>query len=164
MTINDRVRMVRNELHMNQTEFGERLDVAQTYLTNIETGKRSLTEKLTKLICYEFNVSEQWLRTGEGEMFARSDASEIDNLVSRYHLRPLEKTVLETFVKLPEGYRDGVLEYIKSIVAAVVKEDGDEYRDIVDQQAEHENQTLRDNPAFTLPDEASPDDKKEARA
>lgn len=160
----DRLKALRSKLKITQFEMADKANIGRSTYAMFETGDRVPKDIHISAICFVTGASEQWLRTGEGEMFARSDASEIDNLVSRYHLRPLEKTVLETFVKLPEGYRDGVLEYIKSIVAAVVKEDGDEYRDIVDQQAEHENQTLRDNPAFALPDEASPDDKKEARA
>ena len=38
-------------------------------MSNLENGHRNLTEQMTKSICREFNVSDEWLRTGEGEMF-----------------------------------------------------------------------------------------------
>ena len=66
MTINERVKMVRKELGLNQTDFGKRIAIAQGYLTNVENGRRDVTEKTIRLICLEFNVSENWLRTGEG--------------------------------------------------------------------------------------------------
>lgn len=68
-----RVRELRKSICMNQTEFGNKIDVAQSYLTNIETAKRPVTDKIFKLICLQpWNgkfVNENWLRTGEGEMF-----------------------------------------------------------------------------------------------
>ena len=55
---------------MTQTEFGEKIEVAQGYLTNIETAKRPATEKIIKIILLQTwngkNVNEPWLRTGQG--------------------------------------------------------------------------------------------------
>ena len=44
MTINERVRELRKELNMNQTEFGKKIALSQNHLTGIETGKRSVTD------------------------------------------------------------------------------------------------------------------------
>ena len=74
MTINERVRALRKELGMNQTEFGERIAISQNHLTGIETGKRAVTDRTIKLICIEFNVSEEWLRTGNGPMYSAEDS------------------------------------------------------------------------------------------
>jgi hypothetical protein len=38
----------------------------------IELGKIALIDKNIKLICVTFNVNEQWLRTGQGEIFGAS--------------------------------------------------------------------------------------------
>lgn len=69
MSINERIKTLRKALKLTQTEFGERVAIAQGHLTNIETGKREVTDKNVKIICLEFNVSENWLRNGEGDMF-----------------------------------------------------------------------------------------------
>lgn len=73
MTINERVRELRKELNMNQTEFGKKIVLSQNHLTGIETGKRSVTDRTIKLLCTEFNVSEDWLRTGKEPMFVEID-------------------------------------------------------------------------------------------
>ncbi len=73
MTINERVRELRKELNMNQTEFGKKIALSQNHLTGIETGKRSVTDRTIKLLCTEFNVSEDWLRTGKEPMFVEID-------------------------------------------------------------------------------------------
>ena len=43
----------------------------QNSIAIIESGKRDTSEQTIMAICREFNVNETWLRTGEGEMFAR---------------------------------------------------------------------------------------------
>lgn len=68
-----RIKLLRAEIGMTQTDFGERIEVAQGYLTNIETAKRPATEKIIKLILLQSwngkKINEDWLRTGTGEIF-----------------------------------------------------------------------------------------------
>ena len=54
---------------MTLEKFGEPLGVGKTAISNIEKGNRNLTDQMAISICREFNVNENWLRTGEGEMF-----------------------------------------------------------------------------------------------
>jgi len=73
VTINERVRELRKELGMNQTEFGEKIALTQSHLAGIENEKRAVTDRTIKLLCTEFNVSEDWLRTGKEPMFVEID-------------------------------------------------------------------------------------------
>ena len=41
----------------------------------MESGENSPSDQTIALICKEFNVNEDWLRTGEGEMFKEKDGS-----------------------------------------------------------------------------------------
>lgn len=73
-----RIKTLRNKVGLTQKEFGQRIEVAQGYLTNIETAKRPATEKIIKIILLQswggLKVNESWLRTGEGgdaNMFER---------------------------------------------------------------------------------------------
>lgn len=68
----NRIRTVRKALAMNQTEFARQLGLTQTSLSMIESGRNTITDKNVKLICTTFNISEHWLRTGDGEMFSAS--------------------------------------------------------------------------------------------
>ena len=67
-----RLKELRNALHINQTEFARRLGISQTAYSMIESGRRPLSEKYIRLMVTLFRVSESWLRTGEGDMFADS--------------------------------------------------------------------------------------------
>lgn len=68
MTVNDRIKEVRKNSGLSQTDFAERLGTTRGVITNLEGGKTTPNDPFVKLICREFNVSEAWLRAGEGEM------------------------------------------------------------------------------------------------
>lgn len=69
MTQGERIRALRTSLGLSLEAFGEKLGVTRAAMSNIERGQRNLTDQMAKSICREFNVSERWLRTGEGKMF-----------------------------------------------------------------------------------------------
>ena len=72
----DRIKLLRKELKLNQTDFGERIGVKQASVAGYEAGIRTPLDAVITSICREFNVNEDWLRTGKGEMFlpmTRSD-------------------------------------------------------------------------------------------
>ena len=71
MTQGERIRDLRTSLGLSLEAFGEKLGVTRAAMSNIERGQRNLTDQMAKSICREFNVSERWLRTGEGEMFLK---------------------------------------------------------------------------------------------
>ena len=72
-TVNERLKSLRISLGMNQKDFGERIEVAQTYLSQIEKGDRHVTDKISKIVCLQNwngkSVNEEWFLTGNGEMF-----------------------------------------------------------------------------------------------
>lgn len=67
--MNERLKLLRRELQLNQTEFGNRLGLKQSAVANYENGTRQPLDTVITSICREFGVNEEWLRTGEGEMF-----------------------------------------------------------------------------------------------
>lgn len=80
MTVNERIKYLRTELLKNKQgkkmtleEFGDRLSVGKTAISKIETGENNVSDRMIKQISIEFNVSEVWLRDGEGEPFLTMD-------------------------------------------------------------------------------------------
>ena len=71
-----RIIELRTELNISQEELGERIGLSRSGVSNIEKGKRALNDRHIKLICSEFNVSEKWLRTGEGDMLVHQTRDE----------------------------------------------------------------------------------------
>ncbi len=64
----NRIKQIRKESGLTQVEFGEKIGVKGNTVTNYETGLRNPTDAVLLSICREFNISEEWLRTGNGEM------------------------------------------------------------------------------------------------
>ena len=69
MSENERIKEVRSALGLTQDKFGARLGVGKTAISKIEKEERGVTDQLRLAVCREFRVSEDWLRTGEGDMF-----------------------------------------------------------------------------------------------
>lgn len=74
--MNERIKELRKTLDLTQSEFAERIGSSQNTLANYEIGRRNPSSSVINNICKEFNVNEQWLRTGEGEMFIELDMDE----------------------------------------------------------------------------------------
>lgn len=64
-----RLRLIRKALGMTQEQLAQRLGVGKTALSMIETGKARLSNRNKSFLIQEFNVSPEWLESGEGEMF-----------------------------------------------------------------------------------------------
>ena len=69
LTQGERVKELRKSLNYTLDKFGGKLGVQKSAISKIEKGENNLTDQMLLSICREFSVSEEWLRTGEGEMF-----------------------------------------------------------------------------------------------
>lgn len=65
----DRLKELRKELGLTQEKFAERLRMKRNTIATYEIGRNEPIDAVISLICKEYNVNEEWLRTGEGEMF-----------------------------------------------------------------------------------------------
>lgn len=66
----------------------------------IEQGRCTLTEQNISLICLAFGVSEEWLRTGTGEMFCKKGTPGSKELLDTYReLYPENQKLVLTMVK-----------------------------------------------------------------
>lgn len=65
----ERVKELRTVLGLSGEKFGEKIGVKRSAISDIERGRNNLSEQNILAICREFNVNEDWLRTGSGEMF-----------------------------------------------------------------------------------------------
>ena len=67
--MNKRIYELRKFLGLTLEKFGERLGVTKVTISRIENGVNNVTDHMFKSICREFNVNEEWLRYGTGDMF-----------------------------------------------------------------------------------------------
>lgn len=69
--MHERIKKLRKALDLTQREFGERIGVKPNTIATYEIGRNEPIDAVVSLICREFNVSETWLRTGDGKMFVK---------------------------------------------------------------------------------------------
>ena len=67
--MNERIRELRKKLRLSGEKFGEKIGLKRVAISQLETGRTTPTNQTIMSICREFNVSEEWLRNGTGDMF-----------------------------------------------------------------------------------------------
>ena len=117
--MNSRIRKVRRELELTQTEFAGKIGTTANVLTNYETGRRNPSSSVINNICKTFNVNEEWLRTGTGEMFKASPTEVLDALAEEYGLTHGDYVLIEKFVNLKAEKRAAVVDYVLQAAAAM---------------------------------------------
>lgn len=119
MTIGNRIKRIRQKLNINQKSFGEKLGITNSAICAIEAGRRNPSESVLLSIGREFNINEQWLRTGEGEMFIKTDDSLISELAKEYKLDSIDQFIVEFFVKCSPSERQKLKDFACALAAKV---------------------------------------------
>ena len=119
MTEGERIKLIRKENQMTLEQFGNILGVA---ISNIENGKRNVTEQMRKSICREFRVDPVWLTTGKGDMFIDQSVELIEMLDNLLHNESkLANTMFRMFAQYTlEDWKD--LERIVNKSAEYIKQ------------------------------------------
>ena len=117
MTPGERVNAVRRSKKMTIEQFGEQIGVQKSAISKIEKDKVNLSEQTIKSICREFNVNEDWLRTGAGgpeNMFIPEDMRYL-NTVGRLgnEQNEFKKFCINMLMELPDKYWDYIYEEFK---------------------------------------------------
>lgn len=129
----ERLKELRKALGLGQVEFSKRINIAQSTYSQFENGQRELREIHISQICTTFNVNEDWLRTGNGEMFNLPKKSLVDELVREYDLGESGRDMLSTFVSLPKKQRDLFMEFFNTFITpGDGKDDDAESTEILD--------------------------------
>lgn len=69
----ERLKQLRKTLGITQQEFADRIGIKRNSYANYETGRNTPIDAIILSICREFNVNEEWIRNGTGEMFVEID-------------------------------------------------------------------------------------------
>ena len=65
----DRIKRIRTDSGLNQSDFGKKISISRSAVWKIENGENTPSEQTINIICREFNVNEDWLRSGTGDMY-----------------------------------------------------------------------------------------------
>ena len=106
----NRLKILREALGKSQTALADDLHMSPSTISLIESGNRNLTDRMVHALANQYGVSEEWLLTGEGEMFPVHPEDE--ELIETYALLGAEKlspqhkrlaiALLRTIASLPD--------------------------------------------------------------
>lgn len=120
MSINERIRLIRKESGLNQAEFSQKLGVSQGGVSWMEKSGNNVSDQSKKMICSIFNVSEEWLETGSGDMYIKNDDYLFNEFSQKYQLSPAEQEVARYCLSLTSDQRSEILKHILQ-VAEIIK-------------------------------------------
>lgn len=115
----DRLKELRKALEINQADFASKISVTQGYVSEVENGRKTLSNMAIRLICNEFGVNEKWLVMGEGDMFVDSNGVNIAAVVREYNLDKIDEDILKSYCDLPYEQRFAARQFIKYLSNAI---------------------------------------------
>jgi transcriptional regulator with XRE-family HTH domain len=75
-SINNRIAWCVKDSGLTKTDFAARINISQSFISRLVSGEKLPSDRTIADICREFNISEVWLRTGEGEPHMERDKDE----------------------------------------------------------------------------------------
>lgn len=114
-TIGDRISLIIERNDLKKVQFAKKLNIDQSYVSRLIKGKGDPSDRLIEDICEKFNVNENWLRSGEGEMKSETDDSILNSVAKKYNLSDRQQTIISCFLKLDSNQRDAVVAYFSAV-------------------------------------------------
>jgi transcriptional regulator with XRE-family HTH domain len=103
MTVNKRIKEVRQALKMTQPQFAKAIHISKGYIAGLENELRAVNDRIIQLISMTFGVSEAYLKTGEGEMFNKAPTDK-------------QERILRLFDELNPQFQDYVLNVVSQLL------------------------------------------------
>ena len=115
----DRLKQLRRALDLTQTEFAQRIGTVQNTITGYENGRRNPSGPVISAICKEFNVNENWLRNGTGEMFLPDAGDELEALAKKYNYTAAIAVAIEKVVNMSEEQQAIITDFLIEFAAGI---------------------------------------------
>ena len=124
--LGNRIRQVRKLNNLSMDSFGEKVGISKVSVSRIEAGINNPSAQTVMLICKEFGLNEEWLKTGEGEMYCEvSQEEEIAQIVNTL-LAEKPKSFRMKLVHYISQMTDEELEYFHEFLIELTSEEEDE--------------------------------------
>lgn len=125
--MNERLKALRKSLNLTQKDFAEKIGIKRNTLAKYETGVISPSTAVVSLICRVFNVNEDWLRSGEGEMFLPVE-DEVGEVVSKLvdESNPFYDMIIDimhTFNNLDDKGQEIICNFTSDLVDRMAKKE-----------------------------------------
>ena len=123
----ERIKALRKALDLTQQEFADKIGMKRNTVANYETGRNEPSASVISLICREFSINENWLRTGEGDMKIEIPEEDLYSRAAASLLKEDDVVGIEglkLYYSLPAESKKAVRDYVLKL-AEMVKEHED---------------------------------------
>lgn len=114
---------VRKRLNLTQDTFASTIGLSRSAISNIENGNRTITNRVILDICREFNVNEEWLRTGSGHMFIEPSTFSFDEYAKQIGCSELKTELLKFLLDLDNDTIHKLIKAFKPICDKLSEEE-----------------------------------------
>lgn len=115
--VNSRLIEVFNSSNLKQNEFANRIGVSQAYISKLfkEESDKTPSDRILKLVCSEFNVDENWLRTGNGNMFVEAKEISLDDYARKNGISEYETDIMKLYMSLDKNTRNQFMDGLREL-------------------------------------------------
>ena len=139
--MNERIKKLRRYLNLTQQEFADKIGIKRNTVANYEINRNEPSNAVITLICKTYNIREDWLRNGTGEMFSKPNTFSLDKYAKECGLTSLELGILRGYMRLDKKTRADLLNYFRDIFAEHAEETAE---DEIDQEVERYRRELEE--------------------
>ena len=130
--INNRVKEVRQSMELSQAKFAQKIEFSQGAIRDVELGKCGVSDRLILAMNKYLGVNEEWLRTGNGSMYAQTDKKDaveqaLNILMAKYNMDKFEIAMMKNYLEMSPEAKQGFKTFLKE-VAPTIKAEADEGR------------------------------------
>ena len=113
----DRIIEIREKEGLSQEKFAQRLGLSRNFINQFENGKKNLSDRTILDICREFNINEDWLRTGKGPMH-KDISKKLETYLGQISKGDDEfiKDLIEVYMELDQTSKDTLKEIARRMV------------------------------------------------
>ncbi len=138
MSINARIREVRQDAELNTVEFAERIGVTKSTTSRFEQEGYTITARNVQLICSNFHVAEEWLLQGTGPKYVSNEDMILQQLGKEFKLTPDHEVLIRQLLKLPPEVADAVADYTVQVAEALLAKRQEERKQQEEEQRRQE--------------------------
>lgn len=120
--MNERLKKLRRSLDLTQQEFADKIGSKRNTIAKYETGTNAPSTAVISLICREFNVNEEWLRDGQGDMFKSLDRQDQIAQLTADLFKGEKDSFKERLILALAGLNESEWELLEQIAEKIAKE------------------------------------------
>ena len=117
--MNTRLKLLRKTLKKTQPEFGKLCGKSRDAIATYESGRVIPDDAFIKVVCLTFNVNEDWLRTGNGDMFVKTEDDLFEAFAEKYNLDEGEQALAKYCLSMTHEERQFLIQHILNMADAI---------------------------------------------